>query len=769
MHPEKDGLAFLRHYPEPAFMMDISGTILDANKRFTLRFIQKSDANIIGRNIFDDIANIIGDPELAAFRKKMSEAAIQSKKHVSFEDEQDGRIWKSLIFPILNQQEEVSCLVVIAQDVTNEKQLEKKRQNELTVFNALLDAVPGTVIIADEQGNITAGNQMASTFTGNSPHQQQLSNIFSFVHPDELEQSRTRFFEVIATGNQISFEARLMIPEEQCYRWFSLNGSRIMIDDRPHMLGVGIDINERKQAEIALIENERKLNNALEATNAGWWEWDIESGAIRWSELAWMATGLEKEHTRPDIKLWLHLIHPEDRERMRDIIRKAASGEIEYSVEEYRVALPDKPVIWVLSHAKPIRDQNGAIVQFIGTFIDITSRKQAEAEYELLQQQLLQSQKMELLGKLAGGIAHDFNNSLTSIIGNIEMALSKIDTSLAVADNLRDVHKSGLRSAHLTQQLLGFTRKQMAQPKAISMNQEITRLLPMLRSLVSAQIRSIWLPDRTEPVISIDPAQLDQILSNLFVNARDAIGESGTITIRTTTVQVINDDCAMGHPCQSPGDYALLSVSDNGSGIENAVLPHIFEPFFTTKPVGKGTGLGLSTVYGIIKQNNGYIDCKSESGQGTTFSLFFPIHQNPVQKTDIVTTPQNFKIRTETVLLVEDEPNILKILRISLEEKGFEVLAALDAETALIIAETHKEKIRLLVSDIMLPGMSGIELNRQVEQHIPGIKSLFMSGFNFEENHCLYCAEKPVNFLRKPFSINDFLKLVYRILQPADE
>jgi hypothetical protein len=261
---------------------------------------------------------------------------------------------------------------------------------------------------------------------------------------------------------------------------------------------------------------------------------------------------------------------------------------------------------------------------------------------------------MELLGQLAGGIAHDFNNSLTAIIGNLELALAKIDPSLPYAENLRDAHKSALRSAHLIRQLLGFARKQFTAPKAISLNQETESLIPMIRRLIRAQIDCVWHPCKDDPLLFIDPAQLDQILSNLCVNASDAIKEIGTITISCSTIHVEPEDCTQGHPCQSPSDYAVIRVSDNGNGIDKTALPHIFEPFFTTKPPGKGTGLGLSTVYGIVRQNKGYIDCQTEPGKGTAFTVFFPRHHDSTVKIESGSPEQTIQTHSETVLLVDE-------------------------------------------------------------------------------------------------------------------
>jgi nitrogen-specific signal transduction histidine kinase/CheY-like chemotaxis protein len=399
-----------------------------------------------------------------------------------------------------------------------------------------------------------------------------------------------------------------------------------------------------------------------------------------------------------------------------------------------------------------------------GFIQDITDRKRHEEEREQLQVQFQQAQKMEIVGQLAGGIAHDFNNALSAILGNAELVLGKVDPSLPFVENIRDIKKSASRSANLTRQLLGFARKQVMTPKVFALNEEVENLLPMLRRLIGNHIHFIWRPENDQTCVNIDPSQLDQILINLCINARDAIADNGIITIETKTLHIKASDCASGHPCQTPGAYIRISVSDTGCGVDAKAFPHIFEPFFTTKEVGKGTGLGLSTVYGILKQNKGFIDCRTDMDEGTTFIIYLPVYEALVEKRDDENVEYSVEPSNETILLVEDEPSILKILTGLLEDKGFKILAAQNADAAIVMADQFQGEIDLLVTDIMLPDINGVWLSEQLQSRRSGLKTLFMSGYTQETIARYKNFEDGINFIQKPFSINSFMSIVSRMI-----
>ena len=392
---------------------------------------------------------------------------------------------------------------------------------------------------------------------------------------------------------------------------------------------------------------------------------------------------------------------------------------------------------------------------------DIASKKRAEQSELDMQKIMLHSQKMEMIGQLAGGIAHDFNNLLTVILGHAEMALEKGSAS---RESLDIIYKTARQSADLTRQLLTFARKQTLILKDVELNSAVERILPMLTQLIGEHISLIWLPESSNTCVTADPSQIDQILVNLVVNARDAIDEEGTITIKTEVVHVDNASLDAAHPCKECGEYAVLIVTDSGNGIAKADQPFIFEPFFTTKPVGKGTGMGLSTIYGIVKQNKGYIDFQSKEGKGTSFTLYLPLQNNPVAESKREWKPVTAKGR-ETILLVEDQPNILKLYQQMLEDNGYTVHAALTPKEAILIAEKYKGNIDLLLTDVIMPEMNGNNLAKTVKSICPDIKTLFMSGYTADIIEGKGVFDKGTSFIEKPFTFKVLMATLQKALQ----
>ncbi len=399
--------------------------------------------------------------------------------------------------------------------------------------------------------------------------------------------------------------------------------------------------------------------------------------------------------------------------------------------------------------------------------IDITDRIEAEEEKEKLQSQFLQAQKMESVGQLAGGVAHDFNNMLTVILGHTEIALMKTNPDQPIYKNLEEIRKSAERSANLTRQLLTFARKQTIAPRIIDLNETVEGMVQMLRQLIGEGVDLSWLPGKNLAQVKVDPAQIDQILVNLCVNARDAIDGVGKITIETELVTFDEDYCAVNLGFV-PGDFVMLAVSDNGCGMEPEVISHLFEPFFTTKKLGKGTGLGLSSVYGAVKQNNGFIKVYSEPNQGTTFKIYLPQHSSATPiPTEKVTEKPN-KRGSETILLVEDEPDILNLVMMMLEEMGYEVIVAKTPGEAIRLANEHSGSIDLLMTDVVMPEMNGRELAKNILSIYPGIKRLFMSGYtsNVIAHHGV--LDEGVCFIQKPFSSKSLGLKLREVLEDSE-
>ena len=394
---------------------------------------------------------------------------------------------------------------------------------------------------------------------------------------------------------------------------------------------------------------------------------------------------------------------------------------------------------------------------------DITERKQAEVEREKLHSQLNHVQKMESVGRLAGGVAHDFNNMLGVILGYAEMAMDKIDNNHPIFNNLKEIHNAGLRSADITRQLLAFARKQTIAPKVIDLNPSIEGILKMLRRLIGEDVALVWKPGNDLWTVKVDSSQLDQILANLCVNAQDAISDVGTITIETSNFVFGEEYCKKGVYFVA-GEYVMLAVSDTGCGMDKTILENIFEPFFTTKDIGKGTGLGLATVYGIVKQNNGFINVYSEPGRGTTFKIYLPRHINNMDEAKTEETSNPAKGGNEKILLVEDEPTIMNMTSTMLQLLGYSVTAVGTPGEAIQIVEDFDDKIDLLIADLIMPEMNGKHLSEKLLIKQPKMQVLFMSGYTANVIVHRGVLNEGVNFIQKPFSKKDLAAKVRMIL-----
>lgn len=394
----------------------------------------------------------------------------------------------------------------------------------------------------------------------------------------------------------------------------------------------------------------------------------------------------------------------------------------------------------------PVHNAAGQIVNYVAIKRDITEPLRLAADFQ-------QAQKMAAVGLLAGGVAHDFNNMLGVILGFAEIALFKVNKEESLCGYLDEIIKAAKRSSDITRQLLAFASKQDIIPVVLDLNEAVESMIKMLRRLIGEDIDLAWLPGEGLRPVKMDPVQIDQILANLCINARDALPDVGKITIKTENAVFDEIYCA-NHPEFIPGEYVILTVSDNGCGMDKDTIGQIFEPFFTRKGFGVGTGLGLSTVYGIVKQNNGFINVSSEPGAGTTFKIYLSRH---VGQTD---SPQEEDAdiplsRGETVLLVEDEPGILSMATMMLEQLGYRVLAAGTPAKAMTLAEKHRGEIQILITDIIMPEMNGRDLAKRQQTLYPETKVLFMSGYTADIIADHSVPDKGINFLQKPFTMQD--------------
>jgi len=429
---------------------------------------------------------------------------------------------------------------------------------------------------------------------------------------------------------------------------------------------------------------------------------------------------------------------------------RAALNEGQLCRVEYSVELDGKEV-WFDGSISPLSKDS-----VIWIARDITERK-------LLEEQFRQSQKMEAIGRLAGGIAHDFNNLLTAIIGYSQVVLSRLEEDDAIRWQIKEIEKAGRFAASLTNQLLAFSRKQLLQPRVLDLNSVILGIEKMLHRLIGEDVEMIVKLNPQLGNVKADPGQIEQVIMNLAVNARDAMLTGGKLTIETDNV-VLDETYASQHANVSPGPYALLAISDSGTGMDKETQARIFEPFFTTKELGKGTGLGLSTVFGIVKQSGGHIWLYSELGSGTTFKVYLPLVDQPTQTIDVAVPQVETLTGTETILLVEDEEMVRTLTKEVLLSKGYKVLEAEDATNALELYEQHNETIHLIITDVVMPRISGRSLVETIKLSQPEIKVLYMSGYT--DNAIVHhgVIDEGTAFLQKPFTPDGLARKVREVL-----
>jgi signal transduction histidine kinase/CheY-like chemotaxis protein len=423
-----------------------------------------------------------------------------------------------------------------------------------------------------------------------------------------------------------------------------------------------------------------------------------------------------------------------------------------------------------INHDRAIQWLDGRMVR-LQIASDVTTIKEMEQEQNRIADQLKQAQKMESVGRLAGGVAHDFNNMLGAILGYAELGMSGISPADPIHGTLKDIHKAAQRSADLTRQLLAFARKQTVTPRVLDLNKTVEGMLSMLRQLIGEDIDLTWLPGEDLGPVRMDPSQIEQLLANLCVNARDAIRDTGKISVETDAV-IFDEQFCSAHVGSVPGEYMLLAVSDNGCGMDARTIKNVFEPFFTTKEIGKGTGLGLATVYGMVKQNNGFITVNSEMGRGTTFKIYFPRDAAEADRTEKMISAQPAARGQETILLVEDEVMILDITLKMLERQGYTVLAAATPGEAIRLAREYAGEIHLLMTDVVMPEMNGRDLAKNLLSFYPDLKRLFMSGYTAEVIAHRGVLEDGVQFIQKPFSMHSLAVKVRKVLDetnPVDQ
>jgi two-component system cell cycle sensor histidine kinase/response regulator CckA len=642
-------------------------------------------------------------------------------------------------------------------------------EKSLQRYTNLYDFAPTGYLTLSRESKIVEGNLAAAKLLGLSRSRLQgkyLVNYISIKDRSTFADLLERAFQMKESSScEVSLKRDAFRSDEADTGAFetgliSVRMDAVVNDRSTNCNLVFTDITRERRAEQDVVSSNERMQFILKETHAGIWEWDIKTNTNFWSTELWQMYGLDPNVTEASYDAWAQSIMPEERGSKELIVQNAINKNAPFTLE-WRVNHSSVKNRWLLSKGIPFKDSTGKVSRYVGIVVDITEQKQIEDENYRLETQLLQSQKMEMLGTFAGGIAHDFNNMLGVILGHTEMLLDDLGHSDIYYKDLDAIREAATRSADLTQQLLAFARKQNVLPKVFQLNTAVEKILPMLRRLIGENITLHYESGTKNTKIKIDPSQIDQILVNLAVNARDAITGSGKITIKISQCNGVDTGMELSNPSV---EYIALSVSDDGCGMDKNNLPHIFEPFFTTKEQGKGTGLGLSTIYGIVKQNNGRIDCQSEPGKGTTITIYLPMNREQSEAEANTHSQTSVYQGNQTILIVEDEPGILKLCKLILERKGYKVLTAETPRKAITLADNCKERLDLLLTDVIMPEMNGKDLSEIFLTAYPDIKILFMSGYTADALGRNSELQSGPHFIKKPFTVSSLTKAVYETL-----
>jgi two-component system cell cycle sensor histidine kinase/response regulator CckA len=631
----------------------------------------------------------------------------------------------------------------VAADITDRKRAE----DDLAFTNVVLSTQQETsldaILVVDEDGRILSYNQHFVELWGIPAEL-----VARRSDPEVLQAATDR------TRDPAAFRARVdhlyEHREEESQEEFELKDGRTIERYSAPMLGADgryygrvwyfRDITERKAAEVALRRSEEEFRSLIEHAPLGIYRATPDGriltanpAFIRMLGYRWV-----EELERLDMAGDLYAV-AEQRDQLRAQLESAdeATAEVEWKRR-------DGTTITVRLNGHTVRGPDGAIECYEGLVEDITQQRSLEGQFR-------QAQRLEAVGRLAGGVAHDFNNILTAISGYTDMLLDDANPGDPRRQDLEEIRTAAQRAAGLTRQLLAFSRKQVLQTRVLDLNAVVQTLEKMLRRLIGEDIALVFTPGADLGAVRADPGQLEQVILNLAVNSRDAMPEGGKLTIETANI-TLDESYVREHTGAAPGRYVLLAVSDTGIGMDEETRSHMFEPFFTTKEQGKGTGLGLATVYGIVKQSGGYVWVYSEPGRGATFKIYLPRVDEPVDGEESVSGLPEVAGGGETVLLAEDDAGVRQVVAEVLTQKGYRVLRADDGQTALALARENREAVRLLITDIVMPGMPGRELAGLVVALCPGVRVLFMSGYTDDAVVRHGVLQEGTPYLQKPFT-----------------
>jgi two-component system, cell cycle sensor histidine kinase and response regulator CckA len=654
--------------------------------------------------------------------------------------------------PIRNATGQVTGVSKVARDISERKRSEKEQRFQQAMLKAERELTLDAILVVDDQSRVLSFNGRFAQMWGISAdilstradtvllqavrdklldperfmdHVRQLYDRHDQVSHDEVELTDGRMLD--------RYSAPMRDPDGRYYGrvWYFR------------------DVTERKEAEGALRHErdrvrtaEARMRFALESADVGIWDMDYGTGALRWSEILEAQYGLQPGTFAGTFEAFVERIHPEDRESVLETMGKAMKSGTDFSVVN-RTIRPDGTVRWLSGAGRVLLDEHGQPLRGVGISQDVTERRTLEEQYQ-------QAQKMEAVGRLAGGVAHDFNNLLTVILGYCELLLADCQPGDPHQEDIAEIQRAGARASGLTRQLLAFSRKQIIEPTVLDLNAIATDMQAMLGRLIGEDVNVVLVLGPDLAPVKADRGQVEQVLMNLAVNARDAMPKGGTLTIETANVE-LDERYAKTHATVTPGPYVALTVTDTGTGMTPEVQARLFEPFFTTKEIGKGTGLGMATVYGIVARSGGSVGVYSEIGKGSSFKVYFPRVETADMVMEAPRPVAPVPVGMQTVLVVEDEDGLRELARKLLLRQGYTVLVAANADEALRLVAANAS-IDVLLTDVVMPGASGPELTRQLVEQRPALRVIYMSGYTEDAIVQRGVLKPGIAFLNKPFT-----------------
>ena len=750
-------LQFMRHSPIYSYVKEVTGTcsrVLMASENFA-DMVGIPGSKMVGKTMEE-----LFPAEFAAKITADDQAVAAAGKVLKLDEVLDGRHYITIKFPIRRGGKTLLAGYTI--DITERELAELELKKRESYLRAMVDNHPGMVWLKDAESRFMAVNAAFAEACGKGKPEAVAGLLDADVWPRELAE------RYMADDRRTMRGPEAVMVEEPIRdrgetKWYE-TFKKAVFDEGGKVIGtVGYarDVTERKRAAEQLKRSEERFRSITENAFDMISLLDSEGRYLYCNPSYRTCLGYEPEELLG--KAAFDLVHPDNLPAIRKMFAEGvgkAGGTHRFTA---RLRHKNGSLRWVEHRAKVLPEEGKDGTRVLVLASDVTELKRGEEERERLEGQLVQAQKMESIGRLAGGVAHDFNNMLCAIQGFAEMAMEQLPEEGGPVPELKEIRKAAERSADLTRQLLAFARKQTIAPRVLDLNQTVEGMLKMLGRLIGENIRLEWRPGQEAGRVRMDPSQIDQILANLCVNARDAVGAGGRIAIETGMATVGEADCA-GRPGVEPGQYVRLAVLDDGVGMDEETQSHLFEPFFTTKELGQGTGLGLATIYGIVRQNRGYVEVESATGRGTTIAVYLPRHEEAAGDAAPADAAGERGAEGETILLVEDEPAILNMVASLLKRKGYRVLAVESPAEALKAAEGHAGPIDLLMTDMVMPGMNGRQLAERLAEKRPGLKRLFMSGHAADTVFGDNAFGDGAHFIQKPFAIRQVAEKVREAL-----